>query len=401
MRYTPLALLLFAACVDVVDDDSSADDDTTSDDDTTADDDTSADDDTTTDDDTVADDDTSGDDDTSSDCWQAEAMLDVSTAPGAGAAYDPPSVDAWCEGDLFIVESNGIPHFTFVAMTPNALTSQNHRWEIPRYPTVAAATSDIPLLGDIGFAVNGLVSYGPNEGEFPDPYGDPIYNGITDGCLGHTANAYHFHALAERCLNEDGLVAEPWTLDEPDPTTVSPILGFAGDGFPIYGPRECSDKACSSIQTMTSGWVQTGDPTTYAWDNHEHQSSADPTVLDACNGHTGPAGDYHYHATGTFPYILGCYAGTPAAAFGGDTLPGDDDDAPGDDDVGPPSCEGPEDCVGQCPPGAVGCTCAEDPMGASICVPTCSSDADCTALSGGPPLTCDEGAGICVPQGGP
>lgn len=23
----------------------------------------------------------------------------------------------------------------------------------------------------------------------------------------------------------------------------------------------------------------------------------------------GPNGDYHYHATDTFPYILGCYAG--------------------------------------------------------------------------------------------
>jgi hypothetical protein len=358
------------------------------------DDDAAADDDSVTDDDSVGDDDTVGDDDSDL-CWQAEAMLDLSQAPGAGAEYDPPELRAWCEGDLFIVESNGIPPFTFIPMTPNPLAAQEHRWEIPRVPTLAAAPVAIPLLGDIGFARNGLVSYGPNEGPFPDPYGDPIWNGLTDPCLGHTANAYHFHALSERCLADDSLVAEPWTLAEPDGSAESPILGFAGDGFPILGRFECADLACSSVIALESGWVQTGDPTTYAWDNHEYVERKDATVLDACNGHVGPAGDYHYHATSTFPYILGCFAGTPGDGFLADDMPGGDDD-----DDGPPPCDGPEDCVDACPPGAQGCTCADGPMG-SACVPTCAEDADCEDIEGGPPLQCDEGRGICTPQGGP
>ncbi len=41
------------------------------------------------------------------------------------------------------------------------------------------------------------------------------------------------------------------------------------------------------------------------------------TILDECNGQVGPEGDYHYHATETFPYILGCYNGAPTPNGGG------------------------------------------------------------------------------------
>ena len=33
-------------------------------------------------------------------------------------------------------------------------------------------------------------------------------------------------------------------------------------------------------------------------------------MLDACNGHTGPDGNYHYHATRTYPYLNGGFHGT-------------------------------------------------------------------------------------------
>ena len=56
------------------------------------------------------------------------------------------------------------------------------------------------------------------------------------------------------------------------------------------------------------------------WDNYEYQGGDEPTILDQCNGHVGPAGDYHYHATASFPYILGCYTGT-AINNGGTGMP--------------------------------------------------------------------------------
>ena len=66
----------------------------------------------------------------------------------------------------------------------------------------------------------------------------------------------------------------------------STILGFAFDGYGIYGLQDVGGRA--------------------------------PTNLDACNGHFGPTPDhpegvYHYHATARFPYLLGCYAGVPTA----------------------------------------------------------------------------------------
>ena len=252
-----------------------------------------------------------------SSCDEAQTLLDLTFAAGAGPGYGAPELDGWCDGATFVVESNGIPHYTFVEITPNALTEADQRWEIPLNPAVAPAPTDIPLLGDVGFTVAGTVWYGPNEAERPDPYGDPVHNGITDGCTGHTApQAYHHHALQQECLVQENVgKAEPWTAGDPDPNVASPVIGWAGDGFPIHGPYGCADPACSAVVEYVSGWEQIGDPSTYAWDAHEYRASADATVLDQCNGHVGPGGDYHYHATSTFPYILGCFTGTPAADF--------------------------------------------------------------------------------------
>ena len=75
------------------------------------------------------------------------------------------------------------------------------------------------------------------------------------------------------------------------------------------------DEACEQRVTFVSGWEQTGDPSTYAWDNHAYVGGDDPTVLDRCNGRVGPDGSYRYHATSTFPYILGCYHGEAVAGM--------------------------------------------------------------------------------------
>ncbi|MCB9666136.1 MAG: YHYH protein [Alphaproteobacteria bacterium] len=107
--------------------------------------------------------------------------------------------------------------------------------------------------------------------------------------------------------------AEPATTEpQPHPRR------WAGPASPIHGPQSCLDVRCSQVVTFRSGWKQTGDPTTYAWDAHTYEASSDPTVLDRCNGRVGPDGTYRYHATATFPYILGCYAGTPAENAGDD-----------------------------------------------------------------------------------
>lgn len=324
-----------------------------------------------------------------SDCWQADTMLDLTNAPGAGDGYPKPELSAKCDGDSFIVDGNGIPHYTFVQTTPNPLQEVAEHYEIPRNPQIAAAATELPLLGTAGFAVNGQPFFGPNEAAQPadEAYGDPIYNGLMDACLGHTAQQYHYHSMDVKCLNTASLVPEPWMNPDPPAGEASPIIGWALDGFPIHGPLECTDAGCASVVEMKSSYVQVGDPKTNAWDAYQYQAKDDPAFLDECNGHTGPKGDYHYHVTAGFPYILGCYKGTPQGA--GDMGGGGGGAGGG----GPQSCTTAADCQGACPPGTIGCTCADTPMG-KACIPTCNTSADCPSM-GGMMLQCQNG--VCVP----
>ncbi len=57
--------------------------------------------------------------------------------------------------------------------------------------------------------------------------------------------------------------------------------------------------------------MQTGDPTENVWKAYSFQASTSKTVLDECKGRIQPDGTYGYHATLTFPYIVGCLKGTP------------------------------------------------------------------------------------------
>jgi hypothetical protein len=57
----------------------------------------------------------------------------------------------------------------------------------------------------------------------------------------------------------------------------SSLIGYAFDGFAIYGPNG-----------------EGGKP---------------PTDLDECNGHSDAVRGYHYHVTSKFPYIIGGYHG--------------------------------------------------------------------------------------------
>jgi hypothetical protein len=281
------------------------------------------------------------------DCPEAAHFIDVTQYPGAGSAYPAPMLGVTCTNDTFTVASNGIPHYAFQSITPNALAAQNYNWQIPRNPSPAATTSDIPLLGEVGIASNGLPFYGPNEGPMPDPYGDPVFNSIMDDNMGHTAmrGDYHYHTL---------LVETFWP--NTDMAGPSPVVGYALDGFPIYGPRGCLDTACTQVLEFESGWdalatrwekdncstsadCSAGYVCNFAmvdgvrqkicgnrdgaWDNSQYQANfasgmpKGDQYLDQCNGRVGPDGSYRYHVTATFPYIIACYRGTATTGGGG------------------------------------------------------------------------------------
>ena len=329
---------------------------------------------------------------TDADCPQASHFLDVSLFDGAGNGYPTPRLNAYCTAGTLVVESNGIPHYEFQQTTPNDLAAQEYSFVVPKDPQLATTKSEIPFLGTIGVAVNGIPFFGPNEAANLG-FGDPVADGILDWCMGHTGagGTYHYHAALVECLTQNM-----------DPEQPSPVVGYALDGFPIYGSYGCVDEGCSEVIQFQSSWVTTGEATA-AWDNNVYVEKTGNQYLDECNGRIGEDGTYRYHLTQTFPYVLGCYSGELESGGTNPDPPedgGGDDLDPGDGAGGPPACVEEADCDGLCPQGSVGCTCHQTPGGNKICVPECETDTDCPEGAGGQ-LVCNENQGICIPAGGP
>lgn len=241
-------------------------------------------------------------------------FLPVSPIP-ANSAWPDPYLNVHCTEDTVVIESNGIPSFEFVQLTPNQLQAQDYSWEIPLNPTVDETPDQIPLLGVVAIAVNGMPIFGPNEAGNLG-FGDPYLDQILDFCNGHTGagGAYHFHARPE-CLFTDF------------EGNTSLVVAYALDGYPILAPYVCEDSTCTAVKEVQSSWQRTSDAQA-AWDAHEYMDGSGD--LDRCNGTTLADGSYAYFATDTFPYFLACYHGNASRA-GGDPGGG-----PGGSPGGPP-----------------------------------------------------------------
>ncbi|MEP4652872.1 MAG: YHYH protein [Ilumatobacter sp.] len=153
--------------------------------------------------------------------------------------------------------------------------------------------------------------------------------------VGSPENAFSLDAFSAH-VQPDGLYhyhSTPQALYEIDcnGTAASPVIGFARDGFPIYGPCFADDNG--SIRAAQSGYeLQTGVraevvgfTTPYAVGNvtssdYNGQFIGDYTFsgsgdLDECNGMIVD-GQYGYYVTGAYPYVIACYRGTPSETFG-------------------------------------------------------------------------------------
>lgn len=170
--------------------------------------------------------------------------------------------------DFFIVHSTGIPdHDTGKfpnAHNPNTIREQNYTFKVPRHPKLSDKVTRTPM-GPIGVAVNGVPFYNPYTREGQDAAKSEVF----DECCGHPdpLGRYHYH-IYPKCIHTSFTDA---------PAEHSPLIGFAFDGFPIFGPNGDNGKP--------------------------------PADLDECNGHTDKERGYHYHVTNKFPYILGGYHG--------------------------------------------------------------------------------------------
>ena len=128
--------------------------------------------------------------------------------------------------------SSGIPSYTIGpwAGNPNTPTNQNWVFKITKNPIVASSPTATPL-GVIGVLINGVPVFNPLDAM--------SYNNLNiwhrnamyweapsfDSCKGHVApgGVYHPHQF-------------PPCVSATDALHHSAIIGFAFDGFPVYGP---------------------------------------------------------------------------------------------------------------------------------------------------------------------
>ena len=158
---------------------------------------------------------------------------------------------------------------------PNSIRTQSVSVRLPARPKKASSAQCIQG-GQVGVLDSGVALYSA-----VDAMGrDAAAHEVQDDCDGHPqiSGHYHYHALP-RCLKTGSSTAH------------SKRIGWAFDGFPIYGPRGAGGEYMRGSE------------------------------LDACHGHSHTVkvdgrkqALYHYHATMEFPYTVGCFRGTQSAS---------------------------------------------------------------------------------------
>src|SRR3954451_16956362 len=156
---------------------------------------------------------------------------------------------------------------------PAAITAQTSSYTLPGKPKKGAPQC---IGGEVGIAINGVHLY---DG-FDSLLRDAAAHELQDSCDGHPNQAgYHYHQIPP-CLYKNQSKHKQ-----------SGLVGFAYDGFPIYGPRGPKGKML---------------------DNDD---------LDVCHGRTSKVwleGRWqkpsHYVTTLESPYTVGCFRGTVIAS---------------------------------------------------------------------------------------
>lgn len=180
---------------------------------------------------------------------------------------------------------------------PNRIVVATETFRIPLDPVINATATDT-ALGTVGVAVNGIPIYNP----FEDQNETAATGRIFSGCCGHPqlAGVYHYHKYPTclRLLKGDVWESEKDKCDEIDTLVAagghSPLIGFALDGWPVYGPVGWKDtNRVSKLleRSYTGANDAAGNPSYVA-------SSGD---LDDCNGLVSPTPEY---PEGIYHYVM-------------------------------------------------------------------------------------------------
>ncbi|REJ81956.1 MAG: YHYH protein [Bacteroidetes bacterium] len=216
---------------------------------------------------------------------------------------------------------------------PNTPVNQNFVYKITRNPVQNTGTPVNIGLGHIGVWINGVSIFNASDGQSYNNQGVWNRNAYYwegpsfDNCLGHPApNGEYHHHVSPACL-----------YDEYDSLNHSPIIGYAFDGFPVYGAYAFENtngtgqiKRIKSSYVLSTSTSRTNGPpvnSTYPAGcfMEDYVYTPGSGDLDNRNGRfcitpEYPLGTYAYFATldapmtPSFPYTFyGSYYGTVQA----------------------------------------------------------------------------------------
>jgi len=217
---------------------------------------------------------------------------------------------------------------------PNIPSNQNFVFKITRNPTPNTGALTAVSLGQIGVWKNGVTMYNALDAQSYNNQGVWLQNAYHfelvsfDNCLGHPdqSGQYHHH-VSPTCL-----------YDQTDSMHHSPLIGYAFDGYPVYGAYAYSNtNGTGAIKRMASSFQLRNITDRTTLPNGTTASSAGPAIgtqyplgsyiqdyvfvqgsgdLDSNNGRfcitpEYPQGTYAYFVTidaslkPVYPYILG------------------------------------------------------------------------------------------------
>jgi len=229
----------------------------------------------------------------------------IATAMDAGRDITlDANLEVAVEGAECVITTNAIPNHTFNdgdASFPNDVSEQDDEFRVSLNPQFAAENTPLSLGYDDAVMLNGVTVDLLAAGCF----------GVGNGRVG--------------CNDDD----TPWRFDPLFETNGfrvdqhhAPVIGFAADGFPIFGSfiqaRGNRVRAVRSSFQVREGNRPAGDGLpggtfdgTFIDDYEYVAGSGD---LDECNGMM-VNGVYGYYVTAGYPYIMACFRGTVDESF--------------------------------------------------------------------------------------
>lgn len=227
-----------------------------------------------------------------------------------------------------VISSNSIPNHDFNDGDrgfPNAVGEVNESFTLTATPSPAGSSTPLTIDRDNAILLNGVkvdvlaaACFGVGDERtgcnainqpwrFDPMHGPNGFNVDSKNAHAQPDGAYHYHG--------------PPPIFNGDSATSSGVIGFAADGYPIFGPYFNANgviRMANSSYSLKSGTrpTGTGNPGG-SYDGtfrDDYEYVAGQGDLDECNGMT-VNGQYGYYVTDGFPYIIGCFTGTPDPSF--------------------------------------------------------------------------------------